>query len=110
RFPEALAQRAALQQLRDDVWASLVRPNVENGEHVGMVERARRPRLLLEAPQLIVVVASPGEELDGDSATELDVATGEDAAHTPSAELAFKNVPFVQRPSRAHWRIVGSRR
>lgn len=44
------AQRLSFQKLADDVRRSLVRPDVVDGNDVGVVEDTRSPRLLLEAP------------------------------------------------------------
>ena len=54
---ERRAQRLALEQLLDDVRRTVVRPDVVDGGDVRVVERARRPRFLLEAPQPLRVLA-----------------------------------------------------
>src|SRR5215510_11908297 len=73
-----------------------------------MIERACRSRLLLEAPQLLVIVNAFGEKLDGNSAVEPDIAPGENPAHSPSPELAFDNVSLVQNGSGICRRTVSS--
>src|SRR5262249_11177718 len=94
----------------NNVWVSLVHPDVVDGEHVGMIERACRSRLLLEAPQLLVILNALGEKLDGNPAVEPDIAPGEDPAHSPSAELVFDHVPLVQSGSGVCRRTVSSGR
>src|SRR5215471_5028398 len=93
---ELLAERSALEELRDDVWLPLVHPDVINGENVGMVEGASRPRLLLEPPHRILVVRASNEKLDRDPALELGVARDVDAAHSSPAELAFREVSSIE--------------
>jgi hypothetical protein len=46
---QPLAQRLALQKFGDEVRRALLVPSVVDGEYVGVVEKARRPGLVLEA-------------------------------------------------------------
>src|SRR5262249_16690228 len=73
-----------------------------------MIERACRSRLLLEAPQLLVIVNALGEKLDGNSAVQPDIPPGENPAHTRAAELAFDQVSLVQNGSGVCRRTVSS--
>ena len=52
---QPLAQRLALEQLRDDVRRAVVRADVVDREDVRMVQRRGRARFLLEAAQPIGV-------------------------------------------------------
>src|SRR6266851_10215289 len=54
-----------------------------------MVERARRPRLLLEAAQRLLAVRTGREHLHRHLAPELAVESDEDAAHAALAQLAL---------------------
>ena len=61
---QPLAQRLALQQLRDQVRRAVLHPNVVHGKNVGMIERGDGARFLLEAAHAIGIVRRwPGEEL-----------------------------------------------
>jgi hypothetical protein len=50
------AQRLSFQELADDVGRAFVRPDVVDRRDVGVVQEARRFRLLLEAVQPVRVV------------------------------------------------------
>ena len=52
---EPIAQRLALEQLRDDVRRAVLLADVVDGEDVRMIERGGRLRLLLEAAEAIGV-------------------------------------------------------
>src|SRR5262249_52234776 len=52
---EARSQRLSFEQLRDDVWRSLVRADVIQRDDVGMVETARGMGFLLEARKTVSV-------------------------------------------------------
>ena len=84
---DALAQRLALEQLRDDVRRAVSRADVEDREDVRMVERRGGARLLLEAAQPIGIGRERGgQDLDRDLASEPRVARAVDLAHAAGAE------------------------
>src|SRR5438876_12324935 len=53
---ETLFYGFTFEQLRDDIRRIVMCPNIVNGENVWMIQRARRLRLLLKAPQSIPVL------------------------------------------------------
>jgi hypothetical protein len=59
---EDVAQRAALEDLRDEVGRAFVRADVEEREDVGVVERAGEAGLLLEAVQPVGSVRDAAEQ------------------------------------------------
>ena len=54
-----------------------------------MVERARRPRLLLEAAQRILAARARRQHLERDLAPQLAVGGDEDAPHAAAAQFAL---------------------
>src|SRR5439155_15504806 len=80
---EALAQRLPYQQLQDDVERLAVRAEVVDGDEVRMVEEPEGARLLVEAGHDLLGVAARHrrQELDGDVAGELGVASAIDLSH-----------------------------
>ncbi len=77
-----LAERGALQQLRDDVRSAGVKSDVVHGEDVRVVEACGGKRLLLEAPQSRGIRREPGrQDLDGDLAAQPRIAGAIDLAH-----------------------------
>ena len=61
RVVEPVAQRLAQKQLGDDVRRSLVRTDVVDRENVRMIQRARRTRFLLEAPESFGIRRKPAD-------------------------------------------------
>jgi hypothetical protein len=81
------AERVALQPLRDDVRQRLVRAHVVDGEDVRVVERARGPRLLLEAAETVRTARRRlRQHLDGDLTAEPRVPRAVDLAHAAGPE------------------------
>ena len=73
--PEHVAQRLAMQDFADDVRRALVRADVVDREDVGVIQRRRGARFLLEATQAVGVGRVGGRKnLDGDVAPEPLVA------------------------------------
>ena len=50
---DLLAQRFSLQQLRDQLRCAFIGSHLKHGKNIGMIQRRRRSRFLLEAPQSI---------------------------------------------------------
>ena len=93
---EALAQRRAVQQLRDDVRARSARPDVVHSENVRVVERTCRSRFLREPTQLLFGVRTAREELDRDLPVELQISRNEDATHSSASELPLDPIPLAE--------------
>ena len=75
--------------------------DVEDDEEVGVVERAGRPRLLLEAPQQLRVGAEgAGEELDRHLAHEPGVSASVDLPH-PSGSQRSQELVGTETGSRS---------
>ena len=82
RGADARAQRIALEQLGDDVGRAVVGADVVHAEDVGVIERADRARLLLEAAEAIRVRGKRGgQHLDRHLAAEARVTGAVDLAH-----------------------------
>ena len=60
---EPRAQRRALQELGDDIGAALDGADIEDADDIGVIERAGRARLLLEAAELLLVARAGVEQL-----------------------------------------------
>ncbi len=98
---EHLAERAALEELGDEVGGAVVGADVEEGEDVGVVEGAGEAGLLLEAAEAVGVLAVlGGEDLDGDVAVEAGVAGAVDLAHPAGPDRAPDLVRPQPRPGR----------
>ena len=81
---QPLAQRPALEQLGDDVGRAAVFADVEDGEDVGVIERSRGARFLLESLETVAVLRKRRRQhLDGDVAAEPRVAGAVHLAHRP---------------------------
>jgi hypothetical protein len=112
--PETLAQGLALEQLAHQIGVAVVLPHVMDGEHVGMVELARRARLLLEAPAQVGASREVTDALDRDAAAEPRVARAVDLAHAAGAQQSDDLVrpeagPRAERRRRGRL-LVGARR
>ena len=84
---QAVAQRLALEQLRDDVRSPVLVADVVDGEDVRVVERRGGLRLLREASQAVGIGRNAGgKDLDGHVAAEGRVAGAVDFAHSAGAE------------------------
>jgi hypothetical protein len=83
---KAIAERFALEQLRDDEGGAVVGADVVNGQDVGMVEARGGARLLLEALQPVGVAGERRRQhLDGDVAAQAGVASTINLAHSACA-------------------------
>src|SRR5690349_6544109 len=86
---QAVAQALAFQQLADDIGRAIGLPQVINRKDVGMVERGRGARLLLEAAQALGVSRElRWQYLDGNLAPKARVARAIDLTHSPRADRA----------------------
>ncbi len=86
RAVDPLAQRLALEQLRDDVGCTLVSADVVDREDVGMVQHPGRACFLLEAAQSIGIRRKrAGQDLDRDIASEPRVFGAIDFPHSAGA-------------------------
>ena len=84
---EQLAQRLAVEQFRDDERHAAVGADVEHRHDVGVIERGRGTRLVLEAAQALGVASHiRRQDLDGDVAAEPAVAGTIDLAHPAAAD------------------------
>ena len=82
-----VAQRLALEQLRDDVRRAVVLADVVDIQNVRMVQRGRRARLLLEAGQTPAVPGERGRQhFDGHIAAQAGIADTVDFAHPARPE------------------------
>ena len=82
RCADARAERLPIEQFRDDVRRAVVGADVVDAEDVGVIERADRARLLLEAAEAIAVGRERRRQhLDGDVPAEACVARAVDFAH-----------------------------
>ena len=84
---QLIAERLALQQLRDDVGRAVLVPDVIDGQDVRMVQRRGRLRLLREPAEAIRIGSEARRQhLDGDLAPEHGVAGPVHLAHAAGAE------------------------
>ena len=96
---DAVAQGLALEQLRHQIDDLLVRADVVDGEHIGVVERARRPRFLLEAAEPVRASRERlWKDLERDVAAEARVVSPEHLAHAARAEQPEHLVGADARP------------
>ena len=87
RRSRPVAQRLALEQLRDEVRRAVVRADVVERDDVGVGERRDGARLLLEAAQAVRVRRQvAGQDLDRDVAPEARVAGAVDLSHAARTE------------------------
>ena len=86
---ELRPERLAFEELLDDVGSPLVRADVVDRGDVGVVEDARRLRLLLEAPEAVGVGRERSRQhLDRHFAAEPRILRAVDLSHSPGADLA----------------------
>ena len=84
---ELFAERFALQKLRDDEGASLVRPDVVDDEDVGVIELGGGAGFLLEAREAFGIRGEAGvDDLDRDVTAEPRVPRPVNLAHAARAE------------------------
>ena len=84
---QPLAQRLALEQLRDDVRRAVVRADVVDREDVRMIQRRGRARLLLEARQTLGIGGERGgSTLMATSRPRRGIARAIDLAHPARPE------------------------
>ncbi|HUL79116.1 MAG TPA: hypothetical protein VL691_17755 [Vicinamibacteria bacterium] len=106
---EEIAERAAFEQLGDEVGGALAGVDVEEGEEVGVAEGASEASLLLEAVEPVEGVAQfAGEDLDRHVAAEAGVAGAVDLAHLAGSEKTGDLVrpqpcPGRERHGRLRW-------
>jgi hypothetical protein len=75
------------EQFRDNVRGAVVSADVIDRQDVGMIQRGRGVRLLLEAPQAISVSGEGrGQHLDRDIASKTGIARAIDLSHAPGPE------------------------
>jgi hypothetical protein len=85
-FRQALAQRLALEQLGDEVGLSILKPDVVEGHHVGVVEGAGQPSLALKAlEQRRVAAEGFGHDFERDVPLQARVAGSVDFGHSAGA-------------------------
>jgi hypothetical protein len=95
--PQEFGQRAAPDQLGDDVAHAIVGADVEDGGGVGMVDRGRLPDRQLEPRHQGRVVGDPRvQHLDGDGTFEQQVTTRQHLGDGAIAECATELVPVGQ--------------
>ena len=84
---EPRRERLAFQELGDEVRRVVVRAEIEDGEDVRMIERARRPGLAHEALQPVGISGEGRrQDFDRDVTIEARVPGPVDLAHAPLAE------------------------
>jgi hypothetical protein len=85
---QVMLERAALHQLHDDELLAVVLADVEDGADAGMIQRARQPRLALEAfGRARLRQQRRGQEFDRHLATEPGVLGAIHDTHPPATEL-----------------------
>jgi hypothetical protein len=83
----ARPQRHALEQFHHGVRPFALRPEIMDGEDVGMRQCSDRPRFALESGKPIRIVSEQvGKDFDRDVAIELRIARAVDLAHAPCAD------------------------
>ena len=94
--PQRLADGAALEVLHDDVRLVVAvggLPDVEDRDHVRMSQAGRRPRLPLEPPAGIGIVAQrAGEQLDRHPAPEQRVVGAPEGRHAAAGDPADRRI------------------
>ena len=93
---EAFAKRPAFEQLRDDVGLAAGEAGVVDGDHVRVVERPGRARLLFEALQLLRRGAAR-EHFQRHVAAQLLVPGEQHHAHAAAPQLALHHVAAAER-------------
>jgi hypothetical protein len=84
---QRVAHRLAAKQLGDEVGNAVFRADVMNGKNIGMVQRRRRTRFLLEATHAVGITRHlRRQHLDRHFALEPRVARPIDLAHPARAE------------------------
>ncbi len=84
---ELRSQGFPFEKLLDDVGSPLVRPDVVDGGDVGVIEKSRGFRLLLEPAQAIGVLRERrGQDLDRDLSAEARVLRTVHLAHSAGAD------------------------
>ena len=103
---QALTQRLADEQLRDDEGCSVVHTHVVNGEDVWVVEGSGGSSLEIEAPQPVGIGHRQGRHhLECDISSEPGISRPIDLAHAASADLGFDPVPVTNDDARAQRRL-----
>ena len=107
---DPLPQRVPIEQLRHDVRSTFMRANVVDGQDVGMVERRRGARLLLEPREAVGIGRERhGQRLDRHLPSEARVARAVHLAHAagPDGGLDFVRSDASTRTERHQLRRTG---
>ena len=91
-------QRAAIDELGDDILAPFELPDVMHRQNVRMVQRRGHLRLALEPPARRRVRQFVGQNLDRHGPVELGVERPVDGAHAALAELRLNAIGADLRP------------
>src|SRR5208282_1149225 len=76
-----------------------MRAHLKHGQNVGMVQRGRRSRLLLEAPQAVRIGGKEGwQHLDRDITSQSRIAGSIDLPHSASTDFRDDSV-LLDRPA-----------
>src|SRR5262249_39952155 len=102
-IPDFVSERASVDQLRDDVQSVVLECRVEDGDDIGMVERARRARLRHEALSATGITTRPARQhLQRDLALEARIPG---AIHHAATALADERKNAVRPELLSHaWR------
>src|SRR5437870_1654190 len=77
------------------------KPEIVDGDDVGVVEGACSTRLLFESADDTLVMRTRGKHLDGHAPPQLGIVGGEYPAHAPAAQLAFDAIAAVDAGARS---------
>ena len=97
---DPVPERAAVNELGDQVLAPVELAGVMDREDVGMIERGCELRFALEAPPGRRVGQIGGEKLDRDGAIELGIRRAIDRAHPAFAKLVIEAICADRRARR----------
>ena len=102
RAAQHVAQRLAFEQFTDEIGRAFMNPSVEHSQHIRMIQRRQRLRLLLEAPQPIRVRREVlGQHLHRDVAIEPRVPRAKHFTHPTRADAGGDSI-LVERGA-DHW-------
>ena len=72
---QGLPERAAFEQLGNQIGDAIVRPQLEDDQDIGMIQRGSGARFLFEAPQAVGIGREKrGQDFDCDIASKLRIA------------------------------------
>src|SRR5579872_4878285 len=106
---QAIAQRLAFEEFRDDIRCSVCLADVVDRKNVGMIQRGCCAGFLRKALETFGVGGvRRGENLDGDIAVQARVAGAVDFAHAAGTErrLDFVGAEFGASGERHGWAII----